>query len=260
LPGAFCFLERIMRADMFKVLVERPRHRWKSGDGSARRLRNDIDGPPWLRTRAGYGPRALNENLAPLRRYLHSQVGRPWSKVFSELSANIDRRNTVQQHIYEHIDGFIAIQVEIRAGRLVDLEQRWRFPAGGDGITQELYVDPRTGLIRINDRYRTWKSPLVEQRERQQAEIAKRRRVVDEHTLLLLLEDIWYGVGVEALSAESRYDAVLRREVSHSEPADRRQCEHLYGSAALYAVSKQQLSRRELKAHGLWRPDTTPRR
>jgi hypothetical protein len=180
--------------------------------------------------------------------------------VFSELSANIDRRNTVQQHIYEHIDGFIAIQVEIRAGRLVDLEQRWRFPAGGDGITQELYVDPRTGLIRINDRYRTWKSPLVEQRERQQAEIAKRRRVVDEHTLLLLLEDIWYGVGVEALSAESRYDAVLRRKVSHSEPADRRQCEHLYGSAALYAVSKQQLSRRELKAHGLWRPDTTPRR
>ena len=249
-----------MRADMFKVIVERPRHRWKSGDGGARRLRNDIDGPAWLRTRAGYGDRGLNENLAPLRRYLRAQVGRPWSKVFGEISANIDRRNTVQQHIYEHIDGFIASQVELRDGQLVDLKQRWRFPAGGAGITQELYVDPRTGLVRINDRYRAWKSPFVEQRERQQAEIAKRRRVVDEHTLLLLLDDIWYRVGVEALSAESHYDVVLHHKVSRAKPDNRRQCEHLYGSATLYAVSKQQLSRRELKAHGLWRADTDSRR
>ena len=249
-----------MRADMFKVLVERPRHRWKSGDGSARRLRNDIDGPAWLRTRAGYGPRALNENLAPLQRYLRSQVGRPWSKVFSEISANIDRRNTVQQHIYQHIDGFIAIQVEIRAGRPVDLKDQRQFPSWGAGIYQPLYVDPRTGLIRINDRHRAWKSPIVEQRERRQAEIAKRRRVVDEHTMLLLLDDIWYRVGVEALSAESRYDVVLHRKVSRAEPDDRRQCEHLYGSAALYAVSKQQLSRRELKEHRLWRVDPDPPR
>ena len=76
-----------MRADMFKVLVERPRHRWKWDDGSARWSRNDIDEPAWLRTRAGYGTRALNENLAPLRRYLHAQVGRPWNKVFSEIQS-----------------------------------------------------------------------------------------------------------------------------------------------------------------------------
>ena len=175
--------------------------------------------------------------------------------MFSEISANIDRRNTVQQHIYQHIDGFIAIQVEIRGGRLVDLKERWKFPAGGAGISQELYVDPRTGLIRSNDRRRTWKSLIVEQRERQQAEIAKRRRVLDEHTMLLLLDDIWYRVRVEALSAESRYDVVLHSKVSRPKPDDRRQCEHLYGSAALYAVRKQQLSRRELKAHELWRPD-----
>jgi hypothetical protein len=262
LPRAFCFLEQIMRADMFKVLVERPRHRWKSGDGSARRLRNDIDGPAWLRTRAGYGARALNENLAPLRRYLRSQVGRPWTKVLSEICANIDRRNTVQQHIYQHIDDFIAIQVEIRNGRPLDLKGQRRFPSWGDGIHQPLYVDPRTGLIRINERHRTGKSPLVEQRERQQAGIAKRRRVIDEHTLLLLLDDIWYRIQVEALpemrnrvSAESRHDVILRRQVSRAEPDDRRQCEHLYGSAALYAVGKQQLSRRELKAHRLWRAD-----
>lgn len=240
-----------MRADMSKVIVERPRRRCKSGDGAARRLRNDIDGPAWLPTRLGYGGRGLNENLAPLRRYLRAQVGRPWSKVFSEISANIDRRNTVQQHIYQHIDGFIAIQVAIRNGELVDLRRNWPSPINGDGLNQELYVDPRTGLIRINEHYRDWKSRITERRKRWQANIKKRRRVVDEHTLLLLLDDIWYRVGVKALPAERRYDVVLHRQVSYAKLDDRKKCEHLYGSPALYAVSKQQLSRREIKAHRL---------
>ena len=109
-----------MREDMYKVIVERPR-RGKEGDALAARLRNDFDGPMRLGMRAGYGYRSLNENLAPLRRYLHAQIGRPWNKVFSEICAGIDRRNTVQQHIHQHIRDFIAIDVDVREGRLVDL-------------------------------------------------------------------------------------------------------------------------------------------
>ena len=97
--------------------------------------------------RAGYGRPILNENLAPLRRYLRAQLGRPWNKVFSEICAGIDRRNTVQQHIHQHIRDFIAIDVEVRDGRLVDLADRWGFLNRKFGISQELYVDPRTGLI-----------------------------------------------------------------------------------------------------------------
>jgi len=100
-----------MRKDMYKVIVERPR-RGKDGDANAARLRNDFVGPMRLGMRAGYGYRALNENLAPLRRYLHAQIGRPWNKVFGEICAGIDRRNTVQQHIHRHIRDFIAIDVE----------------------------------------------------------------------------------------------------------------------------------------------------
>jgi hypothetical protein len=199
-----------------------------------------------MRTRAGYGARALNENLAPLRRYLRSQVGRPWSKVFSEISANIDRRSTVQQHIYQHIDDFIAIQVERRDGRLVDLKPGWRPVAANEGLLQELYVDPRTGLIRVNKDYQHWNAQRTERRKREQADLDKRRRVIDEHTLLLLLEGIWYRVGLEALPTEPQYDVVLRRKVSHAEPDDDRK--HLYGCARLYAVSKRQLSKRELRA------------
>jgi len=41
------------------------------------------------------------------------QLGRPWNKVFSEICAGIDRRNTVQQHIHQHIRDFIAIEVGV---------------------------------------------------------------------------------------------------------------------------------------------------
>jgi hypothetical protein len=257
-----------MRADTYKVIVERPR-RHKEGDAAAARLRNDIDGPTRLSMRAGYGYRELNENLAPLRRYLNAQVGRLWNKVFSEICAGIDSRNTVQQHIHQHIRDFIAIDVEVRDGRLVDLADRCSFFRNSSGLAQRLYVDPRTGLIRLNRNYRSWRLAAVEQRKRERAAIAARRRVVGERTLLLLLGDAWFSVEVAELpeetciasvvngqphrrmTAESRYDVVLQRSVSRTRLADTQQCEHLYGSRNLFAVSRRQISTREIRAHGL---------
>jgi hypothetical protein len=257
-----------MREDMYKVIVERPR-RGKQGDAAAARLRRDFDAPMRLGMRAGYGSRSLNENLAPLRRYLRAQLGRPWNKVFSEICTGIDRRNTVQQHIHQHIRDFIAIDVEVRDGRLVDLAPQWRFLRSDCGISQELYVDPRSGLIRLNRHYRSWRKGAAECRKREASEIAARRRVVDERTLLLLLEGIWFRVEVELLPkecvvedvidgkarrrvvAELRYDVVLRKAVSRAAHSDLQQCKQLYGSNDRYAVSKRQISTREIKAHQL---------
>ncbi len=259
-----------VREDMYKVIVERPR-RGKEGGAAAARLRRDFDGPMRLGMRAGYGYRNLNENLAPLRRYLRAQLGRPWNKVFSEICAGIDRRNTVQQHIHQHIRDFIAIDVEVREGRLVDRADRWKFLRSDFGFFQELYVDPRSGLIRLNRHYRAWRRDAAAHRKREAAETAARRRVLDERTLLLLLEDIWYRVEVGVLPgervvenviegkahrqvlAEPRYDVVLRKPISRAMQAEMRQCKEIYGSMNLYAVSKRQISTREIKAHGLRR-------
>jgi hypothetical protein len=257
-----------MREDMYKVIVERPR-RGKSGDAAAARLRRDFDSPIRLGMRAGYGGRSLNENLAPLRRYLRAQLGRPWNKVFSEICAGIDRRNTVQQHIHQHIRDFIAIDVEVREGRLVDLANRWGYLRRDFGLSQELYVDPRSGLIRLNRQYRSWRQAAAEHRKHEAADIAARRRIVGERTLLLLLDSIWFRVEVGVLPkdriienvidgkshrrviAETRYDVVQHKTVSRASPADLRQCMQLYGSNDLYAVSKRQISRQEIKAHQL---------
>lgn len=257
-----------MREDMYKVIVERPR-RGKYGDANARRLRDAWDGPVRLGTRAGYGYRSLNENLAPLRRYVRAQVGRPWNKVFSEICAGIDRRNTVQQHIHQHIRDFIALNVVVRDGHLVDLADRWKVLRADSGISQELYVDPRTGLIRHNRSYRSWRHHAIERKRKERASAATRRRMLDERTVLLLLDDVWYRVEVAPLPparvvqkavdgkprkqafAEPRYDVVLRRNVSRAVDADVQRCNYLYGSSDLYAVSKRQISTREIKAHQL---------
>jgi hypothetical protein len=258
----------IMREDMYKVIVERPR-RGKEGDAAAARLREDFDGPMRLGMRAGYGYRSLNENLAPLRRYLLAQLGRPWNKVFSEICAGIDRRNTVQQHIHQHIHDFIAVDVEVRDGRLIDVANRGGYLRRGRGISQELYVDPRTGLICLNRHYSSSRQDAAEYRKREAAEIAARRRTVGERTLLLLVECVWYRVDLGVLPkerivesvfdstrrrrmfAEPRYDVVLRRAVSRSVQADLRQCKQLYGSTDFYAQNKRQLSSREIKEHQL---------
>jgi hypothetical protein len=261
-----------MRNDMYKVIVERPR-RGKDRDAVARRLRSDHEGPAHLSMRAGYGYRTLNENLAPLRRYLAAQVGRPWRKVFSEMSAVIDRRNTVQQHIWQHVDDFIATRVVLRDGKIVDLAGRFSYGIG-DEISQELYVDPASGLIRRNRNYMSWSRRRKVRYAANEAEVRTRRRVIDKRTQLLLLEGEWYEVKLALVSEFMApplplskplraselsqppyvaYDVVLRHVVKDwkSNTSNGKARGDLYGSPGLYAVKKRQLSKREIEMHGL---------
>jgi hypothetical protein len=241
---------------MYKVIVERPR-RGKRVSPIAMRLRNDLDGPAHLSMRAAYDYRELNENLNPLRRYLHSQVGRPWSKVFSEICANIDRRNTVQQHIHQHINQFIATRVGLRDGRLIDFSNGRCVPL--DGLHYpELFVDPRSGLVRLTNSDLAWKQARAERRRRRDTELAARRRVLDENTLLLNLNDVWFRVDIAPLPttvvsgrSEARFDVVMGRFTAHRPNVDGAHRRHLYGCETHYAVSKRQSGKRELKACGL---------
>jgi hypothetical protein len=92
---------------------------------------------------------------------------------------------------------------------------------------------------------------------------------VNEHTFLFLLDDVWFRVEVDVLPdnrymekvidgrtrryvvAEPRYDVVLRRHISRAMSDELRHCKRLYGSDDLYAVSKRQISTREIKVHGM---------
>jgi hypothetical protein len=152
---------------MNKVIVERPRliyGDWLGGgrESGFRQFLQDEARAPKIGMRAGHQTRKwLNENLAPLRRFLESSAGRPWDKVMSELRAGIDVRNTVQAHILEHVEDFVRTKVRVR--RLVDargrergcvFEAQRRWSGEWEDVRSgyaPLFVDPRTGLLRATE-------------------------------------------------------------------------------------------------------------
>jgi hypothetical protein len=87
--------------------------------------------------------KGLNENLAPLKRYLAKQVGRPWDKVYSEIRERIPG-SAVGLHVLDHVYGFVARDVFYENGVL---SEKWRF--GGTIPVEGLYVHPRTGILRV---------------------------------------------------------------------------------------------------------------
>ena len=92
-----------MREDMARVIVQRPR----IPDRDARKGRSlPLDQLPaqegMRRPHVRFwGGKQLNEDLAPLRRYLERerQVGRPWDKVYANIAKHLRADSTVQQHV-----------------------------------------------------------------------------------------------------------------------------------------------------------------
>ena len=135
-----------MRNDMARVIVERPRipdHKARKGRS---RPFEDLPAHEGMRRPhcRHWRGKSLNENLQPLRRYLERQVGRPWNKVYSEISANLRVDNAVQQHVRDHLADFVAVKPRRR-------HYGWGM---GDGTLwfQPLYVDPVSGLLCRTDR------------------------------------------------------------------------------------------------------------
>lgn len=250
-----------MRKDMFKVIVERPR-RGGNFRGERRAPAVDEDSPLRESIRWRHLDRKwLNENLRPLERYLQRQVGRPWDKVFSEICAGIDRRNTVQQHIHQHIEDFVAVTVVMIGGTL-HVNSRWGEPRTLAAYwAPRFYVDPRSGLLRVN----AWRETARRAYRQPRAAHAETRRDIGPFLQLHRLDGLWYALDLAPIPASAgaagvfdvlRHLRVARRnqqlkgrqpegqQVVHCDP-------QLYGKDEVYAWRKRQLSAAELKQHGL---------
>ena len=106
-----------MRKDMKRVIITRPRHgsKFKNEDvKEQRRYARDGDESD-LPQRSSMKPKGkhiwfrkeLSDFLNPLIRFLRKSCGRPWDKVYSEISENLDRRGIINAHIFEHLDQMV---------------------------------------------------------------------------------------------------------------------------------------------------------
>ncbi|MBL8531853.1 MAG: hypothetical protein JNK94_08975 [Hyphomonadaceae bacterium] len=249
------YIARPMRKDMSKVIVERPRIGRAAADKRAGRTRvvEDDDGAP---VRAGRGARKpvrekpaktklLNENLSPLRRYLESQLGRPWDKVFSEISAHLKPTSTVQQHVRDHLTDFVAIATRMKNG-VVMVTPRF---GGERALAQDssrFYVHPRTGLLRENPEYKTRSARWRAKQRADDKARAERMRVLDSKTELHKLKgDVWWEVRVGRAGDGREPDVVALAQLSDL-PLDQ-----LYSRPGLRAIAKRQLNKADKKKYGL---------
>jgi hypothetical protein len=275
-----------MREDMSRVIVERPRIIDSIGRKGRSRSFDDLPKQEGMRRsqreRGGY--KTLNENLSPLRRFLERQVGRPWDKVYSEISERLHVDSTVQQHVRDHLRDFVAV----RPRRGI---RRWYWPSDQSSTSlwhQPLYVDPRDGILKRTDRLPESKARRRQEAERSRQKTRERIELSPRHELRLI-DGIWYETTLAPLPQPDyrpitelrqvplkRYQrnspviememcvrrlvtpAVLDRATGKSIPvgpeidqeAAWREYRRKYPDRH-YAVSKRQLSKAKLRRYGL---------
>ncbi len=222
-----------MRKDMAKIIVERPRGGggYKTPKGSLRALqRMPMDEWPTkegMQRHWSRNPKWLNENLAPLRRFLRSNLGRHWDDVNSEIRERINLNSVVQLHIWQHVIQYVCINVFEREGIYLD--------QSGRRIWQRFYVDPETRMLRENPNYR-----------RRKVAAPKEYLTVDALTQYRKLNGIWFEVQLKPLPNDRAlvWDVVLKCYCIHKTYATFAQ---YYGDHA-YAVGKRQLNSKEIQA------------
>lgn len=246
-----------MRDDMEKVLVESMREgrgRAHAHKGSRRRERERLD-PDGEGGRQRFGMRwnddkHFGEHLGPLYRYLRTQVNRPWSKVYGELCAHLDRRNVVQNHLFQHIDGRVELETVWHDDEVWFRDWRGMRPIGESRA--EMFVHPRTGILLPN------RARVIEARRRKQERVAERvagsahRRSglpgMAADCQWQCVSGLWFEVTLRPVGEAKVDDVLLKRPVCAS---DRELLRATYGRGDCHAVAKRQLSRKELQRHGL---------
>jgi hypothetical protein len=188
----------------------------------------------------GWDAKEFTDVLNPLRRYLYQQVGRPWNKVYSEMTVTLDKRSLTGLHIWSHV----KLEVEMHArlgedGKTVYPAPRFRWVDEQNRRPVEgFYVHPRTGLLCF--KAGPYTSPVAtgySRRPREDPNV----RPIDALTDLRRIKGLWY------------HCTYAMKEVYHS--AVRGRNGYTYRSAYFEDVrtlqQKRQLSRKELRAHDL---------
>jgi hypothetical protein len=242
-----------MRTDMAKVLVERPRR----GGQCSRKGRHSALG--LLPTKEGMrrwwtDRKELNENLAPLCRFLASRVGRRWDAVYAEICAHLSASNAVQLHVRSHLADYVALKLHVHAeGRLEGHSwhgRDWRH-------SYDFYVDPRDGVLK---RSLSDKARRREAQRRQQRLAAQRVNagtiVTGPMSELHRLNGVWYSIEFAPLpQLEGSFHTEAHAAAGRTAP-QRGMYDVLRRAYVMtgvrYAATKRQLTTQELRQRGLW--------
>ena len=230
---------------MHKVVIERPR--WNPGPGKQGRRANWPDEllPKFEGIKRPHRSRkGLRDLLGPLKRWLQSQVGRPWNDVYSEACAVIKPDSIIRAHVKTHLLEFVERHTFMHEGKPCVLEVGY----GGRGIVPVVegrsgwnlfYVHPISGLLLKT----SWLSRRVRRAREPKPPVTEywiRKNISRQQ-----IRGLWFECCFERpVNKFVAYDHALERLVRLDELTRHRR-------QYLLCVRKRQLSRRELKRSGL---------
>jgi hypothetical protein len=246
----------VVRSDMSKVIVERPRMRFPLRNGSAYprgRLENrwapNLEDAPLVESMGGtYRQKWLNENLQPLVRFLRSRVGRRWDDVHSEIAERISCRSAVQKHVLDHLRQYVELHNIRLSGSAVEILGPYGYQKLESwGSNSAFYVHPETLALCV--------APRKTRERRPRSSVDPDRRVVSRERELRRLESIWYEIAVAPIPRDPFARAacfdVVERTVLDGRAYDRGTGTNVLWRTGRYAASKRQLGKREIAREGL---------
>lgn len=192
-----------MRPDFAKQLTERERihhadhyHNYRNVKGPSGLTDDEVGGRESMRKRYnhGYDRKSFNENLNPLRSWVHSGLGKNWDKYYGELRKQFDARKVINAHILEHLFQYVEIHTHVgEKGAVMFMDTRYT-NKGEQPISKcykDYYVCPKSGMLR-----KTHKEPrrsVIKQKEAEKrAERDAIFRQLDRHNVLHLIDGTWY--------------------------------------------------------------------
>jgi hypothetical protein len=233
---------------MHKVVIERPR--WNPGRDKHGRRANLPDEllPKFEGIKRPHSRRkGLTDLLGPLKRWLNSQVGRPWNDVYSEACAVIKPDSIIRAHVKTHLLEFVQRHTFMHHGEVCVLDTSYR----GLGIIpltelsyrrNRFFVHPDSGLLCAIP-HKSHK----DLRAKRRAVRAETFRWLDCNFALKQINGIWFECQFRVVSSEGpfrAYDHALGQNVGRGGLLRR-------NGRYLHCIAKHQLSRRQLKRYAL---------
>ena len=227
---------------MHKVVVERPRHgrSWASSNVPPKPPFDEC--PRYESMKASHSRRKwFSDLLGPLRRWLQSQVGRPWNDVYSEACAVIKPDSIIRAHVKTHLLEFVERDTFMHKKEVCVLDTSWSGepkPVSANCRYRSLYyVHPETGLLQI--------SPSMSKREWRAREPRPpvTFKWIRNGVALNQIRGLWFECHFKGVTFGERsemYDHALERFVERSDVSR-------YDNQYLLCTFKRQLSKRQLR-------------
>ncbi|MBD2515842.1 hypothetical protein H6G93_12605 [Nostoc sp. FACHB-973] len=175
----------------------------------------------------------LSDHLGPLRRFLRSKVGQPWNDVYSELCQRLDGKTMAGQHVIGHLWDYVERYVEIIDGTVYSKPYQGYRNQLDRGYGDRFYIHPQTGILCAVE-----KAPRKQQQNSEQTDIL----IIDDYHRYYKLNDIWYLITFEDFPPPpTNYVTDVLKGFIH------RYAAFLYKGRTIYAVRKQQCSKKEIR-------------